>query len=112
MRNVTPSSPTDLGRQAKEMERFGRILLDTAKKMREAAVVFAKIGSASNGKTAELKPPRQSRLEELREYVAKHAPVSRKDVKAKSGIPAGTAGALLTKKNFDQNQDGLWIMKK
>ena len=122
MQTSVSMSSQDLNRQANEMEQAGRILMDTAKKMREAAHMLgglvstsATSGDAAKSRSGGRKPTsskEKTRLQQLIDFVAASGPVSRRDAKSNSGIPPGTVGALLTRKNFSQNEEGKWTVKK
>ena len=116
-----PMSANDLLQHASEMEAAGKTLLDTAKQMREAAAVFSGLVASSGNGQKTLAPRQggrksqstkeQTRLEQLTEFVLANGPITRRDAKAMSGIPAGTVGTLLTQKNFQQMKDGKWMVK-
>ncbi|MGA2620163.1 MAG: hypothetical protein ABSF26_21300 [Thermoguttaceae bacterium] len=122
MQHLVSASPQELIRQAGEMQRAGQTLLDAAEKMRAAADVLAGLrsGPSDNGAAGQLRTPGrrakaaagQTRLEQLIDFVRDNGPISRRDAKAKSGIPPGTVGALLTSKYFDYDKDGkTWTVK-
>lgn len=107
-------SPQDLLLQAEEMDRAGRTLLETAKKLRETASVLASLTPSVGGEAAKNGAGRKrpkTRLQELTDWLREHGPMSRGEIKKSSGIPAGTAGALLTRKNFIQTDGDLWTVK-
>lgn len=112
--------PSQMRAQADELERGVETVLDAITKLRQAAdaveAVSAEKSAHRNG-NQKRKPLRrrksptgkpQTRLNQLREYLKKTGPSSRKDAKALSGLPSGTVNALLTAENFVKTEDGLW----
>ena len=53
---------------------------------------------------------RKTRLEQVRELLA-NGPMSRKDIRDKSGLPEGTVAYLLNEDNFKHLEDGQWDLR-
>ena len=50
------------------------------------------------------------RLVQLSKFIGVNGPISRRDIIAKSGLPEGTVGMLLNRKNFKKDDQGLWSL--
>ncbi len=78
-----------------------------AKKLREAAEILRNgpvaTSPSSNGMT---------RLDQLKQWLREHGPAPRSMILERIDMPHGTVASLLTKKNFNQDNEGRWKMKE
>ncbi len=83
----------------------------TAKKLMDAADALDKVtaqADQSNNKAAAGK----TRLEQLRAFLLQNGPMTRREIRARIGLPGGTLAALLTRANFDRDGEGRWFVRE
>ena len=96
------TSPSQLREQAKRFARAGAAL-------QQAADILD--GSGPSGEDGVTEPPlrRGARLDQLRDYLAKHGPTPRAKLFKEAGLPLGTLSSLLAKKGiFKRDSKGRW----
>jgi hypothetical protein len=106
---------------ADQLERAGKVLVEAAKKMREAATLIGPHATASSSPKKAKKPAKtgrytrrhagKTRLEQVAELLRKNGPMTRGDVRQRADLPTGTVSSILNTKNFERSEDGKWSLK-
>lgn len=83
---------------------------EAAKKLLDAADILdgGPMGNGDGRGSQHESGGKKTRLDELRAFLKKNGPSSRKEILAKTGVPSGTIGMLLKPPMFKKDSEGKW----
>ena len=100
--------------EAEKLNSAAKSLEDAANALAGIDSVDESIESPTNG----FFPPRTkkdgglTRYGEIAKFLEKNGPSRRQEILDKAGVPEGSIRAILNLRNFDQDEDGNWKLKK
>jgi hypothetical protein len=97
---------------SEQLRHQAHIFERAAAKFLELADLLDGTAKPTNGTVQVVATSRKgSRKSQLAEFLRRHGPCERQYVIKNSGLPKGTIQAYLTKRHFDQDDEGRWKVK-